>query len=167
MFSTVKMTDIQAANGVPGTDEGVIIYSPSKTPMQSGMAQTLEGKIIIIGTTTSIRPLNVLFSIFSGGAPAWRIALPTQSKWTNPLMGWTSTGDPLETMSRQMYFSTKEDAIAFCEKSGMKVEKVVDPPPMPKYRPKRFPGYGSNYDVNRLAGGTPIGGLRSELPTKK
>ncbi len=76
-------------------------------------------------------------------------------------MGWTSTGDHLETVTRQLYFRTKEAAIAFAEKSGMAFE-VVEPAVVPRGRPKRFPGYGSNYDVNRLAGGKPIGGLRSE-----
>ncbi len=81
-------------------------------------------------------------------------------------MGWTSTADTLETVSRQLYFKTKEAAIAFVEKNGMDYE-VVEPAEVPKYRPKRFPGYGSNFDVNRLPGGKPIGGLRSELIEKK
>lgn len=81
-------------------------------------------------------------------------------------MGWTSTSDQLETVSRQLYFKTKEAAIAFVEKSGLTYE-VVHPAEVPKYRPRRFPGYGSNFDVNRLQGGKPEGGLRSEQQGKK
>ena len=106
------------------------------------------------------------FTIHVGGAPAWKISLETEGKWINPLMGWTSTADQSETVSRQMYFTTKEAAIAFVEKSGMQYE-IVEPALVPKYRPKRVPGYGSNFDVNRLPGGTPIGGLRSEQMQKK
>jgi hypothetical protein len=80
-------------------------------------------------------------------------------------MGWTSTADTSETVTRQMYFSTKDAAIAFAEKNGLEY-KVVEPAEVPTYRPKRYPGYGSNFDVNRLPGGTPKGGLRSEQGKK-
>jgi NADH dehydrogenase (ubiquinone) Fe-S protein 4 len=36
-----------------------------------------------------------------------------QGKWINPLIGWTSTADPLENVARQLYFQSKEEAIAF------------------------------------------------------
>lgn len=77
-------------------------------------------------------------------------------------MGWTSTADCSETVTRQMYFATKEDAIAFAKKYGWEYT-VEEPAVVPKNRPKTFPGYGSNFDVKRMKGGTPIGGLRSEL----
>jgi len=91
--------------------------------------------------------------------------METEGKWVNPLIGWTSTADHMETVSRQLYFPTKEAAIAFAEKSGL-IYEVEEPAVVPTYRPKRFPGYGSNFDHNRLAGGKPIGGLRSELGKK-
>ncbi|PXF46858.1 NADH dehydrogenase [ubiquinone] iron-sulfur protein 4, mitochondrial [Gracilariopsis chorda] len=37
-------------------------------------------------------------------------------RWTNPLMGWTSTGDPLSNMG--MAFPTKEAAIQYAERNG-------------------------------------------------
>lgn len=44
-FST-ELSDVQAANGAPPVRPGrkVIIYTPSKTPMQSGNSQTVAGK---------------------------------------------------------------------------------------------------------------------------
>lgn len=40
-------------------------------------------------------------------------------RWINPLMGWTSTSDPLENVGRStLLFHTKEEAVAFCNKHG-------------------------------------------------
>jgi NADH dehydrogenase (ubiquinone) Fe-S protein 4 len=97
----------------------------------------------------------------AGGAPAWRLVLEIEPKWANPLLGWTSTADAIETVTRQLQFYTKEEAIAYCEKNG--IEYVVEEAtPVKKTRPKRFQAYGNNFEVKRLPGGTPIGGLRSE-----
>jgi len=94
------------------------------------------------------------------------VALEMEGKWVNPLMGWTSTADHLETVSRQMYFPSKEAAVAFAEKNSLDYE-IEEPAIVPRHRPKRYPGYGANFDHNRLPGGKPIGGLRSELGKNK
>ena len=39
-------------------------------------------------------------------------------RWGNPLMGWTSTRDPLQSLINLERFDTKEQAIAYCEASG-------------------------------------------------
>jgi NADH dehydrogenase (ubiquinone) Fe-S protein 4 len=39
-------------------------------------------------------------------------------RWTNPLMGWTSTNDPLSNTHMMMDFMTKEDAIKFAQSNG-------------------------------------------------
>jgi hypothetical protein len=113
----------------------------------------------------SLLPLHIeilsLMRYGAGGAPAWRLVLEVEPKWANPLLGWTSTADAIETVTRQLQFYTKEDAIAYCDKNG--IEYVVEEAtPVKKTRPKRFQGYGNNFEVKRLPGGTPIGGLRSE-----
>ena len=102
----------------------------------------------------------------TGGAPAWQLALEVEPKWANPLMGWTSTADHSETMMRRLRFPTKEAAVAYAEKMGLDYE-VSQRELATKDRPKRFPGYGANFDVRRLPGGKPIGGLRSELAAEK
>jgi len=55
-FVSTTQTDIHAADGSLGIAKGrrVIIYSPSKTPMQSGVAQTLAGETCIDNFTTLI-----------------------------------------------------------------------------------------------------------------
>ena len=39
-------------------------------------------------------------------------------RWTNPLMGWTSTSDPLSNTHMTLEFDTKEAAISFAQKNG-------------------------------------------------
>jgi len=45
-----EMTDVLAANGTPPVRHGrkATIFAPSKTAMQSGSAQTLEGRLFNI-----------------------------------------------------------------------------------------------------------------------
>ena len=60
-------------------------------------------------------------------------------------MGWTSTADPLENMARaNMFFYTKEEAIAFCTKNAWEYE-VDEPKQRRNDRQKRFNAYGDNY----------------------
>ena len=65
-FMSTTMTDIHAADGSLGIAKGrrVIIYSPSKTPMQSGVAQTLAGKTWIDISNITTNHLHVLITIF-------------------------------------------------------------------------------------------------------
>lgn len=62
-----------------------------------------------------------------------------RERWENPLMGWSSTGDPLSNMDVE--FNTKEEAIAHCEKNGWKW--FVDAQEAPK-KP-RVKNYGVNF----------------------
>lgn len=45
-------------------------------------------------------------------------------RWANPLMGWTSTSDPLSNTHMTVEFATVEDAARFCDQNGA-------PPPSP------------------------------------
>ncbi|CAG2188969.1 NDUFS4 [Mytilus edulis] len=83
--------DLAVLSGVPEEQiktRQVRIFLPAKNAMQSG--------------TYSQR--------------RWKIEFDTQERWENPLMGWTSTGDPLSNLN--CTFLTPEDAIAFVEKNG-------------------------------------------------
>ncbi|KAL3922582.1 MAG: hypothetical protein SGPRY_004512, partial [Prymnesium sp.] len=42
-------------------------------------------------------------------------------RWTNPLMGWTSTSDPLSNTHMTLEFHTAEDAVRFAESNGASV----------------------------------------------
>lgn len=56
-------------------------------------------------------------------------------RWTNPMTGWSATGDPVSTVN--LTFDTKEQAIMFAEKRGLKYDV--------KERPKRIREFGTNY----------------------
>ncbi|KFM67119.1 NADH dehydrogenase [ubiquinone] iron-sulfur protein 4, mitochondrial, partial [Stegodyphus mimosarum] len=84
-------SDISSVTGVPEEHirtRLVRIFKPAKNPMQSGTFNTRK----------------------------WKMEFETRQRWENPLMGWSSTGDPLSNLNVQ--FSSKEEAIAFCEKNG-------------------------------------------------
>ena len=49
-------------------------------------------------------------------------------RWTNPLMGWSSTSDPLSNTHMTLEFESSEDAVRFCERNGWASE-VVQPKP--------------------------------------
>eukprot|EP00878_Enallax_costatus_P026902 GHUV01028914.1.p2 GENE.GHUV01028914.1~~GHUV01028914.1.p2 ORF type:complete len:140 (+),score=37.17 GHUV01028914.1:283-702(+) len=107
------------------------IYTSARTAGQQGMGNTIYN---------------------SKGRP-WRIGFATHDKWINPLMGWTSTADPMENVARaSLSFYTKEEAISFCEKHGWEYT-VQDPHRRRPDRQKRFAGYGENFSVKR--GGIP------------
>lgn len=72
------------------TDRKVTIYAPSKSAMQSGL----------------------------GKLGYWKMALDKRDKWENPLMGWSSTADPLNHVFRTIKFDSQEDAVRFAEKHG-------------------------------------------------
>nr|XP_023014450.1 NADH dehydrogenase [ubiquinone] iron-sulfur protein 4, mitochondrial [Leptinotarsa decemlineata] len=111
-------TNLSTITGVPEEhvkERRVRIYEPAKNCMQSG----------------------------TNNIGHWEIDFDTRERWENPLMGWSSTGDPLSNM--QVEFSTAEDAIEFCEKNGWKwfvqrssLEK--------KFKPKN---YGVNFAWNK------------------
>jgi hypothetical protein len=66
------------------------IYQPARTAMQSGFARTKE----------------------------WVLEFePGQRTEIEPLMGWTSSSDMLSQV--QLFFDTKEEAVAYAEKNGI------------------------------------------------
>ncbi|GFR42125.1 hypothetical protein Agub_g2968 [Astrephomene gubernaculifera] len=104
------------------------IYSPARNPMQSGLGRTTYN---------------------AGTSPVWKIEFDTLAKWQNPLMGWTSTADPLENVGRAMLnFYTKEEAQRFCEKHGW-AYTVEEPNQRRTTRTKRYTAYGDNFGIKR------------------
>jgi hypothetical protein len=66
------------------------IYKPARTAMQSGAGNTKE----------------------------WVLDYePEQPRTVEPLMGWTSSGDMKQEL--RLYFDSKEEAIAYCEREGI------------------------------------------------
>eukprot|EP00007_Cunea_sp_BSH-02190019_P005145 CAMPEP_0174241376 /NCGR_PEP_ID=MMETSP0417-20130205/23131_1 /TAXON_ID=242541 /ORGANISM="Mayorella sp, Strain BSH-02190019" /LENGTH=90 /DNA_ID=CAMNT_0015320603 /DNA_START=236 /DNA_END=508 /DNA_ORIENTATION=+ len=69
----------------------------------------------------------------------WMLDFVRESTWSNPLMGWTSTRDP--TTNLHLAFDTKEEAIAYAERNGLKYE--VDPDVTDRPVPQK--DYGKNF----------------------
>ena len=55
---------------------------------------------------------------------SWRVQWEDgqTERWTNPLMGWTSTSDPLSNAHMTLEFSTADDAVRYCLQNGWKDE---------------------------------------------
>eukprot|EP00613_Pedinella_sp_CCMP2098_P005988 CAMPEP_0171611682 /NCGR_PEP_ID=MMETSP0990-20121206/10771_1 /TAXON_ID=483369 /ORGANISM="non described non described, Strain CCMP2098" /LENGTH=249 /DNA_ID=CAMNT_0012175291 /DNA_START=25 /DNA_END=774 /DNA_ORIENTATION=+ len=65
----------------------------------------------------------------------WILDWKNTERWTNPLTGWTSSADPMTSV--KLVFDTKEQAIAFCDKKGIKYDI--------KARAPRQREFGKNY----------------------
>ncbi|XP_065912330.1 NADH dehydrogenase [ubiquinone] iron-sulfur protein 4, mitochondrial-like [Dysidea avara] len=72
----------------------------------------------------------------------WKLEFENDERWENPLIGWTSTADPLSNMT--VSFDTKEEAVAFAIEHGWSYEVVE--PARPKMKTKT---YGSNFSWNK------------------
>ncbi|KAF0852950.1 mitochondrial Complex I (CI) NADH:ubiquinone oxidoreductase subunit AQDQ/NUYM/NDUFS4 [Andalucia godoyi] len=112
--STIAKGAVGVLSGVPESQLSRVarIYIPCRTPEQQGTAKTHK----------------------------WRLDFSNDVKWANPLMGWTSSADPLSNMV--LSFDSKEQAVAFATKLGWdcKVEE-----PIVKKEPKRIRQYADNF----------------------
>ncbi|XP_076010366.1 NADH dehydrogenase [ubiquinone] iron-sulfur protein 4, mitochondrial [Genypterus blacodes] len=114
---SLRPQDISTVTGVPEEHiktRTVHIFVAAKTAMQSGINSTKK----------------------------WKMDFDTRERWENPLMGWSSTADPLSNMV--LTFSSKEDAVAFAEKNGWSydiTEKRTSKP--------RVKSYGANFSWNK------------------
>ncbi|XP_060194724.1 NADH dehydrogenase [ubiquinone] iron-sulfur protein 4, mitochondrial [Lycium barbarum] len=89
----IKAGEIGMVSGIPDEHlrRRVVIFSPARTASQQG----------------------------SGKVGKWKINFMSTQKWENPLMGWTSTGDPYANVGDSaLTFESEEAAKAFAEKHG-------------------------------------------------
>eukprot|EP00591_Stephanopyxis_turris_P006156 CAMPEP_0195524612 /NCGR_PEP_ID=MMETSP0794_2-20130614/24532_1 /TAXON_ID=515487 /ORGANISM="Stephanopyxis turris, Strain CCMP 815" /LENGTH=259 /DNA_ID=CAMNT_0040654865 /DNA_START=44 /DNA_END=823 /DNA_ORIENTATION=+ len=70
----------------------------------------------------------------------WRVTFDHQESWTNHLMGWNSSADSLQQLN--LKFETKEQAMKFCERQGIKFI-VEDPLEKDDFKGKK--DYGDNF----------------------
>ncbi|CAM6086108.1 unnamed protein product [Calypogeia fissa] len=90
---TIQPGEIGEVSGVPDAhlNRKVVIYSPARVASQQG----------------------------AGNTGQWKISFESTQKWENPLMGWTSTGDPYSSVGEaSLFFDTKEAAMDFAGKYG-------------------------------------------------
>jgi hypothetical protein len=77
------------------------IYKPARTAMQSGTANAKE----------------------------WVLDYePEQPRTVEPLMGWTSSADMKQEV--RLFFDTKDEAIAYCERLAIPHQVFVTKPPV-------------------------------------
>jgi hypothetical protein len=50
----------------------------------------------------------------------WQISWKNRERWTNPLMGWSSSSDPMSQV--KLNFDSQDDAIAYAQKNGFAYE---------------------------------------------
>ncbi|KAJ6335285.1 hypothetical protein OIU78_012008 [Salix suchowensis] len=96
-LAEVNPCEVGMISGIPEQHlrRRVIIYSPARTATQQG----------------------------SGKVGRWKINFLSTQKWENPLMGWTSTGDPYANVGEAgLDFESEEAAKAFAEKHGWEYE---------------------------------------------
>lgn len=102
--SDYKRGEIGSVSGIPEEHlaRKVIIYSPARTATQQG----------------------------SGKLGKWKINFVSTLKWENPLMGWTSTGDPYANVGDSaLGFDSEQAAKSFAQRHGW--DYVVKSPKTP------------------------------------
>lgn len=107
----LKPGEVGMVSGIPEQHlrRRVVIYSPARTASQQG----------------------------SGKVGKWKIDFLSTQKWENPLMGWTSTGDPYAYVGdAALEFESAEAAKAFAEKYGW--EYTVKKPHTPLLKPQSY-----------------------------
>jgi hypothetical protein len=94
------------------------IYQPAKDPSQSGLARTKQ----------------------------WILEFDRiEPRETDPLMGWTSSGDMLQQV--KLEFDTRDEAIAYATRAGISFR--VEEPQKPVIR--KGLSYSDNFKFNRTA----------------
>jgi len=80
------------------------------------------------------------------GSDTWRLDFePESPRSIEPLMGWTSSGDMRQQI--RLKFATKEEAIAYAERTGLayRVEE-----PKPNLAARRGASYSDNFKTSRI-----------------
>ena len=91
------------------------IYKPARSAMQSGKANSKE----------------------------WVLDYePEQPRTVEPLMGWTSSGDMKQQL--RLYFDTKDEAVAYCERHGIPHQVFETKPPV-----RQGISYSDNFAYSR------------------
>ena len=100
--------DLSTETAAPIADKSTI---SSFTGAPTGMMETRVVKIFQQAQGVQNATQNML---------SWRMQWEDEQtqRWTNPLMGWTSTNDPLSNANMTLDFATAEDAARFCEQNG-------------------------------------------------
>ncbi|XP_062101795.1 NADH dehydrogenase [ubiquinone] iron-sulfur protein 4, mitochondrial [Humulus lupulus] len=102
------------AGSRPFSADALEVYKPGEIGMVSGVPdEHLRRRVVIFS------PARTATQQGSGKLGRWKINFVSTQKWENPLMGWTSTGDPYANVGDSaLGFDSEEAAKAFAEKHG-------------------------------------------------
>ncbi|MFS7948960.1 putative NADH:ubiquinone reductase (H(+)-translocating) [Helianthus anomalus] len=100
------------------TSEALVEVNPGEVGVISGIPQEQLRRRVLIYS-----PARTATQQGSGKVGKWKINFLSTQKWENPLMGWTSTGDPYANVGEAgLSFNSVEAAKAFAEKHGWEYE---------------------------------------------
>eukprot|EP00631_Chrysoreinhardia_giraudii_P008538 CAMPEP_0197429326 /NCGR_PEP_ID=MMETSP1170-20131217/43561_1 /TAXON_ID=54406 /ORGANISM="Sarcinochrysis sp, Strain CCMP770" /LENGTH=242 /DNA_ID=CAMNT_0042957153 /DNA_START=12 /DNA_END=740 /DNA_ORIENTATION=- len=102
---------------IPDDDDDleVLPEDPTEVTTFDGMPDIHRGRTVVIAQKTKSAMTSSIHN-----TKAWCLTWKTDDRWSNPLMGWTSTSDPLS--NHEIRFDTAEQAVRFAKKSGWKYE---------------------------------------------
>mmetsp|Transcript_4251 Transcript_4251/g.11004 ORF Transcript_4251/g.11004 Transcript_4251/m.11004 type:complete len:176 (-) Transcript_4251:338-865(-) len=119
----------------PGASQAYERPDPLRDPKASADAFIGITREVYANRTAKIfMPAKATTSSGKNVAAKWRLAFPTPERWTNNLMGWTSTRDPLSNVS--MDFSSLEQATQYAEAMGCRYEVIK--PKSYRVKPKSY-----------------------------
>ncbi|KAL9225644.1 hypothetical protein vseg_001543 [Gypsophila vaccaria] len=112
--------------------DALVEYQPGEIGMVSGIPEDhLHRRVVIYSPARSASQQG------AGKVGRWKINFLSTQKWENPLMGWTSTGDPYANVGEAgLTFDSEEAAKAFAKKHGW--QYVVKKPHTPLLKPKSY-----------------------------
>ncbi|KAK9748409.1 hypothetical protein RND81_02G055000 [Saponaria officinalis] len=112
--------------------DSLVQIQPGEIGMVSGIPQEhLSRRVVIYPPARSASQQG------AGKVGRWKINFLSTQKWENPLMGWTSTGDPYANVGEAgLTFESEEAAKAFAGKHGW--QYVVKKRHTPLLKPKSY-----------------------------
>ncbi|KAL5777587.1 hypothetical protein ACOSP7_010513 [Xanthoceras sorbifolium] len=114
------------------SSDALVEVNPGEVGMLSGIPEQHRRRRVIIYS-----PARTASQQGSGKVGKWKINFLSTQKWENPLMGWTSTGDPYANVGEAgLSFDSEAAAKAFAEKYGW--EYTVKKRHTPLLKPKSY-----------------------------
>lgn len=128
LFSSDKKKDLLISK--TGPIESLPAKPSSVDPVSAAPKQIFKERVALI-----YRPARNVMQSGSAQTKHWRLEFnPNVPRWENPLMGWSSSRDPIQGVT--LKFTNKEDAVKYAQDQGWAVQ--VKDEPLPPRRPKSY-----------------------------
>ncbi|KAK9756457.1 hypothetical protein RND81_01G099100 [Saponaria officinalis] len=131
-ISRLSRSSIVSTRSFSSDSDALVEARPGEIGMVSGIPEEhLNRRVVIYSPARSASQQG------AGKVGRWKINFLSTQKWENPLMGWTSTGDPYANVGEAgLTFESEEAAKAFAKKHGW--QYVVKKPHTPLLKPKSY-----------------------------